>query len=164
MQTLRSLEDQVYHVLKKVNDPEINTVSIVDLGMVENVTVRNGDVKVKILPTFLGCPALEIIKNNIAKAIREISEVKHVHVEFIYHPPWTSERITPKGRSGLKEFGIAPPPEYIENDGSFHVDCPYCGSTYVTMENVFGPTACRSILYCKNCKNPFEAMKPISNY
>ena len=82
--------------------------------------------------------------------------------EFYHLTSWTSDRITEKGMHGLKEFGIAPPPKHFEEDGSWHVDCAYCGSTYVTMENIFGPTACRSILYCKSCKNLFEAMKPIS--
>ncbi|OZI13673.1 phenylacetate-CoA oxygenase subunit PaaJ [Bacillaceae bacterium SAS-127] len=163
MQTEYSLKDQVFHALDQVKDPEIDTVSIIDLGMVEDISIRNGEVSVRILPTFLGCPALEIIKNNIKNTIQDIPEVNHVLVDFIYHPPWTSDRITQKGRSGLKKFGIAPPPKFLEEDGSFHVDCPYCSSTYVTMENIFGPTACRSILYCKSCKNPFEAMKPISN-
>lgn len=157
-----SLKKQVLEVLDEVKDPEIDTVSIIDLGMVEEVMAENGAVEIKILPTFLGCPALGIIKNNIEKAVKAIEEVQKVEVEFINHPPWTSNRISEKGRQGLKAFGIAPPPRLMDSDGSWHVDCPYCGSTYVTMDNIFGPTACRSILYCKSCKNPFEAMKPIS--
>ncbi|WP_066385717.1 1,2-phenylacetyl-CoA epoxidase subunit PaaD [Neobacillus mesonae] len=157
-----SLEKKVLGVLEEVHDPEINTVSIIDLGMVEEVNVQDYVVNIKILPTFLGCPALELIKENIKKAVISIDEVKEVNVEFINHPPWTSDRISEKGRMGLKAFGIAPPPRLMDSDGSWHVDCPFCGSTYVTMDNIFGPTACRSILYCKSCKNPFEAMKPIS--
>jgi ring-1,2-phenylacetyl-CoA epoxidase subunit PaaD len=160
--TVNSLEAQVREALKNVKDPEIDTVSIMDLGMVENVTAQAAVVDIKILPTFIGCPALNIIKSNIEKAVITIDGVEKVNVDFIYTPPWTSDRITEEGRDGLKAFGIAPPPRFLESDGSWHVDCPYCGSTYVTMENIFGPTACRSILYCKTCKNPFEAMKPIS--
>ncbi|GHH97097.1 1,2-phenylacetyl-CoA epoxidase subunit PaaD [Neobacillus kokaensis] len=159
---INSLEKKVLGVLEEVHDPEINTVSIIDLGMVEEVNVQDSVVNIKILPTFLGCPALELIKENIKKAVKSIDEVQQVNVQFINHPPWTSDRISEQGRKGLKEFGIAPPPRLMDSDGSWHVDCPFCGSTYVTMENIFGPTACRSILYCKNCKNPFEAMKPIS--
>lgn len=156
-------EESILHVLDKVKDPEINTVSILDLGMVEKVDVQDDQLSIQLLPTFLGCPALDIIKNNIIKAVKEQFQSLDVNVEFIYDPPWTSDRITEKGREGLKQFGIAPPPRHIKEDGLWEVDCPYCGSTYVTMENIFGPTACRSILYCKSCKNPFEAMKPISN-
>lgn len=160
--SIKSLEKQVLDVLNDVKDPEIDTVSIIDLGMVEEVKAENGVVEIKILPTFLGCPALSIIQKNIENAVKAIKDVEKVKVEFINHPPWTSDRISEKGRNGLKAFGIAPPPRLMESDGSWHVDCPYCGSTYVTMDNIFGPTACRSILYCKSCKNPFEAMKPIS--
>ncbi len=155
-------EKEILFALEKVKDPEIDTVSIIDLGMVENIHIDDNKVRIEILPTFIGCPALEIIRGNIIKAVNELEEVKETSVDFIHTPPYTSDRITEKGLAGLKEFGIAPPPEYISEDGSWHVDCPYCGSTYVTLDNIFGPTACRSILYCKSCKNPFEAMKLIS--
>lgn len=154
--------DSIYKVLETIKDPEIDTVSVVDLGMVEQVDINDQHVVIKLLPTFSGCPALNIIKGNIEKAVKTVENVESVDVLFIFTPPWTSERITEKGREGLKLFGIAPPPKFLEEDGSWHVDCPYCGSEYVTMDNIFGPTACRSILYCKSCKNPFEAMKPIS--
>ncbi|WP_432357204.1 1,2-phenylacetyl-CoA epoxidase subunit PaaD [Sporosarcina sp. UB5] len=153
---------RIFDVLMSVKDPEIDSVSIIDLGMVEEVTTSGNNVKVVLLPTFLGCPALEIIKKNTMEAIKQLPEVEEVDVEFVFHPPWTSDRITEEGHVNLRKFGIAPPPKYFEEDGSWHVDCAYCGSTYVTMENIFGPTACRSILYCKSCKNVFEAMKPVS--
>lgn len=155
--------NDVLQVLKDVKDPEIDTVSIIDLGMVESVTIIGNEVTVQLLPTFLGCPALPFIEKNVINAVQGIVENGNVKVEFITSPPWTSDRITEEGKIGLKKFGIAPPPKYLEDDGTWKVDCPYCGSTYVTLENIFGPTACRSILYCKSCKNPFEAMKPISN-
>ncbi|GIN21135.1 MAG TPA: phenylacetate-CoA oxygenase subunit PaaJ [Bacillus bacterium] len=153
----------ILEILDTVKDPEIDTVSVIDLGMIENIHIDGRKVTVDILPTFLGCPALEIIERNIVRAIETSTPVESAKVRFVYHPPWTSDRITQKGHDGLREFGIAPPPRHMEEDGTWHVDCPYCDSTYVTMENIFGPTACRSILYCKSCKNPFEAMKPISN-
>lgn len=157
-----STKQQVYKALMNVKDPEIDTVSIIDLGMVEEVKTDGNSVKIVLLPTFLGCPALEIIKKNTVNAVKELPSVDEVEVEFIFHPPWTSDRITEEGHKGLRAFGIAPPPKHFEEDGTWHVDCPYCESTYVTMENIFGPTACRSILYCKSCKNVFEAMKPVS--
>jgi ring-1,2-phenylacetyl-CoA epoxidase subunit PaaD len=129
--------------------------------MVEDVQLAGDRVTIKMLPTFMGCPALDIIKKNIEKEIASLSLFQTVDVQFIYQPPWTSDRISGEGREKLKDFGIAPPP-IMDETGKWHVDCPYCGSTYTTLENIFGPTACRSILYCKGCKNPFEAMKPVS--
>jgi len=162
MTTTELHEALIYEVLDTVKDPEIDTVSIIDLGMIERVQIKDGSVRIEVLPTFSGCPALTIIQQNIEKAISQLENVREVAVVFINNPTWTSDRVTVKGREGLKQFGIAPPPRFLKEDGSWHVDCPYCGSTYVTIENIFGPTACRSILYCKSCKNPFEAMKLIS--
>lgn len=160
--TVNQQEEAVLQALRGVQDPEIDTISIVDLGMVDKFEIKNEQVNVTLLPTFLGCPALEIIRENTRKAVMEVSGVNEVTVDFIYDPPWTSDRITEAGHVGLREFGIAAPPRHMEKDGSWHVDCPYCDSTYVTLENIFGPTACRSILYCNSCKTPFEAMKPVS--
>lgn len=156
--------EEIYKLLEDVKDPEIDTVSILDLGMIEDVNISGMNVSVKILPTFLGCPALLIIQKNVETVIKQLPNIKGVNVEFLRYPSWTSDRITEKGKLGLKAFGISPPPRQMKEDGSWHVDCPYCESTYVTMENIFGPTACRSILYCKSCKNPFEAMKPMIKF
>jgi ring-1,2-phenylacetyl-CoA epoxidase subunit PaaD len=164
MSTVLLTSEEIYKLLENVKDPEISTVSILDLGMVENVEISGSDVSVKILPTFLGCPALPIIQKNVETAVKQLPSVEGVSVEFLRSPSWTSDRITEKGKAGLKVFGISPPPRQIKEDGSWHIDCPYCESTYVTMENIFGPTACRSILYCKSCKNPFEAMKPMIKF
>ncbi|MBT2727121.1 ring-1,2-phenylacetyl-CoA epoxidase subunit PaaD [Neobacillus sp. B4I6] len=164
MSTVLLTSEEIYKLLENVKDPEINTVSILDLGMVENVEISGSDVSVKILPTFLGCPALSIIQKNVETAVKQLPSVEGVSVEFLRSPSWTSDRITEKGKAGLKVFGISPPPRQMKEDGSWHIDCPYCESTYVTMENIFGPTACRSILYCKSCKNPFEAMKPMIKF
>ncbi|QPA33177.1 phenylacetate-CoA oxygenase subunit PaaJ [Anoxybacillus caldiproteolyticus] len=147
-----------------VKDPEIDSVSVLDLGMVEDVQMNSGEVVVKLLPTFIGCPALDIIRQRVESALLELDGIEQVTVKFIHDPPWTSDRITAKGREKLKEFGIAPPPKQMGPNGEWHVECPYCGSVYTTIENVFGPTACRSIFYCKQCKNPFEALKPISTW
>lgn len=158
-----SLEQDIRQALDTVKDPEIDAVSILDLGMVEATewteTPFGYDVRVTLLPTFLGCPALDIIQKNTESALLQVPRVNTVNVVFLFDPPWTSDRITEQGIVGLKSFGIAPPRVV---DGKWEIDCPYCGSTFVSIENLFGPTACRSILYCKSCKNPFEAMKPVS--
>lgn len=154
-------KDEVLKILGTVKDPEIDSVSVLDLGMIEKIEISGGTVKVAVLPTFSGCPALEIIKKNIEEAVLSLEAAEKAEVHFLRLPPWTSDRITPQGREKLKEFGIAPPPLDFSEDGMWQIECPYCSSPFTNLENIFGPTACRSILYCKSCKNPFEAMKPI---
>ncbi|WAA11852.1 1,2-phenylacetyl-CoA epoxidase subunit PaaD [Fervidibacillus halotolerans] len=155
------LKEQITNALKAVTDPEIPVVSVIDLGMIEGISVEGTKATVQVLPTFVGCPALELIRKKIKDAVEKVRGIDYAEVIFIYNPPWTSDRITEMGRKRLKEFGIAPPPKLLEKEKEWSVDCPYCGSSYTLMENVFGPTACRSIFYCKHCKNPFEAMKPV---
>ncbi|ARA99497.1 MULTISPECIES: 1,2-phenylacetyl-CoA epoxidase subunit PaaD [Geobacillus] len=151
--------EEVWRALETVKDPEIDSVSIVDLGMVEQVEIRDDMVSIHLLPTFLGCPALDIIRSRVEEAVKQAG-AQAVTVEFLRHPPWTSDRISEVGRERLKQFGIAPPPRQME-PGAWQVECPYCGAERTVMENLFGPTACRSIFYCRQCKNPFEAMKPV---
>jgi ring-1,2-phenylacetyl-CoA epoxidase subunit PaaD len=155
-------DERILNILQQVKDPEIDSISILELGMVEQAEFHSGMAKVRLLPTFMGCPALEIIKGNVEKALLADPAISETDVDFLFSPPWTSDRVSEVGREKLKEFGIAPPPEKLDDDGGWKVNCPYCDSPYTTMDNIFGPTACRSILYCKQCKNPFEAMKPIS--
>jgi len=153
----------IWDALKMVTDPEIPVLSVVDLGMIHRIHEQDGEVLIEALPTFMGCPALDIIQRKIEEAVTGIPGVNTLTVRFIYDPPWTSNRVTEEGREKLKKFGIAPAPKFIEEDGTWTVDCPYCGSPFTTIENIFGPTACRSLLYCKSCRNPFEAMKPVSD-
>jgi ring-1,2-phenylacetyl-CoA epoxidase subunit PaaD len=159
----QNLEVKILEALQTVKDPEITSISIIELGMFEKVKMDYSKLTIYLLPTFLGCPALEIIKGNVKQAFSSFQEFTEVEVEFLLSPPWTSDRISEEGRHQLLDFGIAPPPKFISETGEWQVDCPFCGSTYTTLDNLFGPTACRSILYCKSCKNPFEAMKPMAD-
>jgi ring-1,2-phenylacetyl-CoA epoxidase subunit PaaD len=155
-------EEVVLKALHSVKDPEIPSISIVELGMLEKVVVSGSMAKVELIPTFLGCPALDIIKGNVKTTIEALGLFEEITVLFNYSVPWTTDRISMEGRTKLKEFGIAPPPRQRPDGLGWEADCPFCGSTYTTVDNIFGPTACRSILYCRACKNPFEAMKPVS--
>lgn len=159
-------EQDIRKVLEGVKDPELPCINIVDLGMLNKVEIVGGSARIELLPTFSGCPALDFIKNDVVNAVKdaaaEITGIGEVEVQFVFHPPWTTDRLSPQGRENLKEFGVAPPPADHKEGDPWKVDCPYCGSTYTTMDNIFGPTACRSILYCHHCKNPFEAMKPVA--
>lgn len=153
--------DEIYTVLKTVDDPEIPNVSVYDLGMVHDVSINQEDISIMMVPTFAGCPALEIIERDVKRAIEKLSWVGHCYVQFSFELPWSTDKITDVGKTNLIKHGIAPPPEYYRPGDEWTVNCPFCASHYTSMENVFGPTACRSILYCSSCKNPFEAMKPV---
>lgn len=139
--------------LATVHDPEIPTVSIVDLGLVHDVRVDHGRIEVELLPTFVACPALEVIRSTTAEALAGLG--RPVDVSFTFAVPWTTERLTPAGRIGLRRAGIAPPSERSA------VRCPFCDSAEVAMDSAFGPTLCRSLFYCRGCRQPFEAFKPI---
>ncbi|WP_217586290.1 1,2-phenylacetyl-CoA epoxidase subunit PaaD [Lentibacillus saliphilus] len=159
--TEKTKRNAVEAVLKTVDDPELPSVSVWDLGMVHKVDMIGEQVQVTMIPTFSGCPALQFIERDVQAAVEQLAWVERCDVAFSMDIPWTTDTITEEGKQQLKKHGISPPPEYYEPGEPWTVDCPYCGSGYTSMENVFGPTACRSILYCMSCRNPFEAMKPV---
>lgn len=171
VQTSRVDEAAVRAALTEVMDPELPMLSVVDLGIIHSVDVASpdGQIRVEILPTFVGCPALELIKTSIAERLAAFG--RPVEVAATFEVPWTSERISPDGRRALLEAGIAPPG--ADSTGASHggpgalidleprVPCPHCGSRRTVLENVFGPTQCRTIRYCADCRQPFEAIKPV---
>lgn len=160
-----SLQEEVTVALQDVKDPEIPSVSIGELGMIYSINVEESNVHIELLPTFVGCPALNIIEQNVVNAVKQnVEGIDEVTVSYVYDISWSSDRISQEGRHKLKEYGIAPPPENYQEGDKWEVECPYCGSAYTSMENIFGPAACRSILYCKSCRNPFEALKPIASH
>jgi len=140
----------VLEALAAVADPEIPAVSIVDLGMVEDVRVDDDAIRIELLPTFVGCPALDAIQLAVEEKLAAFD--RPVEVEFGFRVPWTTDRITPKGRERLRASGFAPPDE---------ATCPFCGSADVVLDNLFGPTQCRSLRYCRACRQPFESFKTV---
>ncbi|MEW5990184.1 MAG: 1,2-phenylacetyl-CoA epoxidase subunit PaaD [Chloroflexota bacterium] len=146
-------EDAVREVLRGVADPEIPAISIVDLGMVERVEVGPDGIEVELLPTFVGCPAQDFIREAVIEALAPLGH--RTVVGYNFRRPWTSDRITATGRANLAAIGFAPPAEPAD------VRCPRCGSGQVIRDSFFGPTQCRSLWYCRGCHQPFEAFKPI---
>ncbi|HUZ99424.1 MAG TPA: 1,2-phenylacetyl-CoA epoxidase subunit PaaD [Gaiellaceae bacterium] len=147
--------EQVWAALEEIPDPEIPVVSLVDLGVIRSVDVSEGHVHVEFTPTFLGCPALEFMKRAIE------DKVPGVSVEVIQDDSWSTDKITAAGREKLRAAGFAPPaPRLVQIQAQVH-RCPYCGSTDTKLENIFGPTPCRSLRYCPSCRQPFEQFKTI---
>jgi ring-1,2-phenylacetyl-CoA epoxidase subunit PaaD len=145
--------DTVRTLLGAVHDPEIPTVSIVDLGLVHAISVADERIAIELLPTFVACPALEVIRSTVAEAVAPLG--RPVDVAFTFAVPWTTERLSDAGKAGLRKAGIAPPAEPRA------VRCPFCDGADVAMDSAFGPTLCRSLFYCRACRQPFEAFKPI---
>jgi ring-1,2-phenylacetyl-CoA epoxidase subunit PaaD len=141
----------VRSVLASVRDPEIPTVSIVDLGLVHDIRIGPDRIAVELLPTFVACPALEVLRAMVVDALAIFDRA--AEVTFTFAVPWTTERLTAKGVAGLRKAGIAPPAEPSA------VRCPFCESARVAMDGLFGPTLCRSLFYCRDCRQPFEAFK-----
>jgi ring-1,2-phenylacetyl-CoA epoxidase subunit PaaD len=154
---------QVWEALAEIPDPEIPAVSLVDLGVVRNVSVEDGTVRVRFTPTFLGCPALEIMRDRMAERIRALGV--EPEIEVVTDDGWSTDRITPEGRRKLRESGFAPPqagrPQTLVQIETAAHHCPYCGSMDTRLENLFGPTPCRSIRYCNSCRQPFEQFKTL---
>lgn len=165
--TQKQLEADILNALHDVKDPEIPTLSVVDLGIIIKVEVdENRIATVTMTPTFSGCPALQIIQQQVKVKTRKVKGIKNSKVEVNFDVHWTTDMITDEGRATLKKFGIAPPKCYAGADVAVEeveqVDCPYCGSSDTKMYTPFGPTLCRSIHKCNNCLETFEQFKPVS--
>ena len=169
MKTIQNItEQEVRNALLDVMDPEIPNLSIVDLGIVRNVAVQGETIQVELMPTFVGCPALEVMKESVRERLGELAPGRQINVTVTLDEPWTSDRISEKGRQVLKTSGFAPPPTNREMPARANLiqlmpvaACPYCNSRKTSMENSFGPTLCRAIYYCHNCRQPFEQFKQV---
>jgi ring-1,2-phenylacetyl-CoA epoxidase subunit PaaD len=157
--------EAVWAALEEVPDPEIPVISLVDLGVIRNVSVEGERVRVELTPTFLGCPALEAMTRAIEERVTALSAKPEVSV--ITDDSWSTDRISAAGREKLREAGFAPPapraagPTTLVQLQSKAFRCPYCGSAQTRLENIFGPTPCRSLRWCESCRQPFEQFKTI---
>jgi ring-1,2-phenylacetyl-CoA epoxidase subunit PaaD len=156
---VRLSERAVWAALDEIPDPEIPVVSLVDLGVVRDVQVEGERVRVEFTPTFLGCPALEAMREAMRAKISELGGEAEVRV--ISDDSWSTDKITPAGREKLRAAGFAPPAPRLVQLQANVARCPYCNSTDTKLENLFGPTPCRSLRYCNECRQPFEQFKTI---
>jgi len=156
---------EVWAALEEIPDPEIPVISLVDLGVIRDVQVDGGRVRVELTPTFLGCPALEAMRRALEEKVASLGGEPEVAV--IQDDSWSTDRISAAGREKLRAAGFAPPAPRsagattLVQLQSRAFRCPYCGSTETGLENIFGPTPCRSIRWCESCRQPFEQFKTI---
>jgi ring-1,2-phenylacetyl-CoA epoxidase subunit PaaD len=156
---------EVWAALDEIPDPEIPVISLVDLGVIKDVTVDGSRVHVAFTPTFMGCPALDTMRSAMEERIEGLGG--EPEVEVVLDDSWSTDRISAVGRAKLEASGFAPPvpraagPTTLVQleQGAFR--CPWCGSTDTRLENIFGPTPCRSLRYCNACRQPFELFKTI---
>jgi ring-1,2-phenylacetyl-CoA epoxidase subunit PaaD len=159
--TVGQREQRVWDALAEIADPEIPAISLVDLGVIGAVSVGPERIHVELLPTFVGCPAIEVMRSRIGERLGALGIADRVEVEVSFATPWTSERISDEGRERLRRSGFAPPVMTDELGVLPIAECPYCGSRNTALDNPFGPTLCRAIYHCADCRQPFEQFKRV---
>ena len=161
-ETKSHIDQTLFDILETVSDPEIPVLSIMEMGVVRDVKMINDIVEVTITPTYSGCPAMDVIGDDIKKALKEKGfEAK---VNLVLSPAWTTDWITPKGRLALEKYGIAAPLEAeADKDALLNnkklVKCPQCGSLHTKLVSQFGSTACKAFFQCEDCLEPFDYFK-----
>jgi ring-1,2-phenylacetyl-CoA epoxidase subunit PaaD len=164
MKTLYADSQSIWNYLEEIKDPEIPVLSIVDLGIVRDVSIDDQRVVVTITPTYTGCPAMDMIAASIKMELMARGYAD-VLVKFVISPAWTTDWMTEKGKQQLKEYGIAPPNprQQVCNDKLFAPDeavqCPHCESWHTHRISEFGSTACKALYQCDDCKEPFDYFK-----
>lgn len=155
--------DKVYEWLEDVKDPEIPVLSLIDLGVITDVRIAGQAVAIEMTPTFVGCPALDMMQTEIREVLARHG-IDDIRISVSYRQPWTSDRISAKGKAALKKFGLAPPPPrqlFTDLEILEHAICPRCGGNRTELKSAFGSTLCRAIHYCADCKETFEQFKPL---
>lgn len=160
--------DEILAVLDTVMDPEVPVLSVRELGIVRDVLVDDrGGVTVIVTPTYSGCPAIQVIERDILSALAKAG-FEDAKVRTTYSPPWTTDWIPETARAKLKAYGIAPPGPSNHDTGLVQLmrarpspPCPYCDSRDTEIRSEFGSTACKSVCWCRSCRQPFEEFKAI---
>ncbi|KGO07337.1 phenylacetate-CoA oxygenase [Dokdonia donghaensis DSW-1] len=158
----QNIQPHLISILEGVSDPEIPVLSIMDMGVVREAIEQNGIVRVKITPTYSGCPAMDVIGDDIVSAFAKAG--KTAKIQLVLAPAWTTDWITPRGREALEKYGIAAPlsPEADKEallGNKKIVKCTNCGSTETHLVSQFGSTACKALFKCDTCQEPFDYFK-----
>lgn len=154
----------IWSLLETVNDPEVPVLSVVDLGIIREVRMGEGDPEIVLTPTYSGCPAMDMIRMNIRMVLLQHG-YPNVKLTTILSPAWTTDWMSEKGKEKLKAYGIAPPlpsqqvcrPVLFGRDEA--IACPRCNSYHTTLISEFGSTACKALYRCEDCREPFDYFK-----
>jgi len=147
--------DRLFDLLDGVSDPEIPVLSLLDLGVVRDVSIANGKVSVTITPTYAGCPAMAAMRADIESTLAAAGYAQ-VEVRQTLSPAWSTDWMTQRGREKLRAYGIAPPLGKTPGD---KIACPQCGGSEVKKVSEFGSTACKALYQCRECLEPFDYFK-----
>lgn len=153
----------IHEILDTVQDPEVPVLSIIDLGVLRDVTINGNQVEVVITPTYSGCPAMDMIRAHIRMVLAEHG-YKDVKVTTVLSPAWTTDWMSERGKEKLKAYGIAPPnpKQQVCHTSLFAeeaIQCPHCNSYNTRRVSEFGSTACKSLYQCNACHEPFDYFK-----
>jgi ring-1,2-phenylacetyl-CoA epoxidase subunit PaaD len=164
MRTTTIDKNTLYSYLDEIKDPEVPVLSIVDLGIVRDVRMIDDELEVIITPTYIGCPAMDMITATIKVEMATLG-FKKVKVTQVLSPPWTTDWMSEEGKRRLKEYGIAPPnPKQLVCDQKLFAEaealqCPHCDSFHTRRISEFGSTPCKALYQCDDCKEPFDYFK-----
>lgn len=155
--------DEILAWLEEVKDPEVPVLSIRELGVLRDVEIEGEDVVVVMTPTYSGCPAMHAMEAEVLSTLARHG-MPSVRVRTVYAPAWTTDWISDDAKAKLAAYGIAPPGRVAADDlvplrRRAPIECPYCHSLNTVMRSEFGATACKAILYCNGCRQPFELFK-----
>jgi ring-1,2-phenylacetyl-CoA epoxidase subunit PaaD len=156
-------KEKILSILETVTDPEVPVLSVIDLGIIREVTEQDGNVDIIITPTYSGCPAMDVITINIRMALLTLG-FKKIKVTQVLSPAWTTDWMSEEGKQKLKDYGIAPPTpkQQVCNEKLFAeeaIQCPHCNSWHTHRVSEFGSTACKALYVCDDCKEPFDYFK-----
>jgi len=164
MATSETDRDIIYTYLEEVKDPEVPVLSVLDLGIVRDIILKDDEIEVMITPTYSGCPAMDMIALQIRMSLLSRG-YKNVKITQVLSPAWTTDWMSEEGKRKLKEYGIAPPnpkqqvckQELFVQDEA--VQCPRCDSWHTHRISEFGSTACKALYQCEDCMEPFDYFK-----
>ncbi|MEP7234401.1 MAG: 1,2-phenylacetyl-CoA epoxidase subunit PaaD [Ignavibacteriota bacterium] len=150
-------KEEIYSLLSSIPDPEIPVITIDELGILRNVEIASGICEVTITPTYTGCPAMQMIEDEI-KTILTKAGIAEINVKTTYSPAWTTDWISDDAKLKLKSYGISPP---SPTGSTFEfIPCPNCDSLNTEILSNFGSTACKGMYRCNDCKETFDYFKP----